>query len=119
MKYLPLLLLLIGCTPLTEQQRSERAIYWLEHEPDRVEKWGIYKYWCKESGIMLWGPYAKRCRRNKDCVPRRMDWDFLYKCRQDDINAQSSCEDELVARNRANWRAKGGNAVQCTSRRLF
>ena len=118
MKYL-ILLLLMACTPLTEQQRVDKKIHWLEHEPDRVEKWGIYEYWCDNAGIMLWGPHAKKCRRNRACIPQRFDWDFLYKCRQGDENTVMRCEDDLVARNRANWRAKIGNNVECVGRRLF
>ena len=102
-----LLLLLVGCSTLTEQQRAERAIQIAEHEPDRVEKWTVYEYFCKESGIMLWHNPVKRCRR-QGCIPHRMDWDFYY--RVEDANRPPGTPD---------WKPKLGNNVKCISRRLF
>ena len=115
---------LIACAPLTEverlekvQQQTQRKIAWLEHEPDRVEKWGSYKNWCSEAGWMRWGPHAKHCRVNcYNRVPERFDWDFMYKCTKGDLATQSRCEDRLSARNTWNWRAKSGNNVICVGK---
>lgn len=111
------LMFLVGCSTLTEQQRVDRRIQWLEHEPDRLDKWGSYKDWCAGGGLMLWGPRSKTCRVSiHDCVPRRLDWDFMYKCTKGDLKAQMRCENKLIARNAWNWRAKASNSVQCMSK---
>ena len=116
MKYL-LVRLLVGCA--TQQQRAERAIHIAEHEPDRVEKWGIYEYWCE--GIMLWHNPVRNYRacRRRGCIPHRVDWDFYYKCRQKEVDALMRCENKLILSKRPIWKSKLGNNVRCVSRRIF
>ena len=86
---------------------SERAVELAEHEPDRIEKWGIYEYWCDEAGIMLWHNPVRNYRscRRRGCIPHRIDWDFYYKS----LDNESAID----------WRPKLSNNVVCTSRRIF
>ena len=102
LKLLPLLLFIVACAPMTERERVEHLLEVAQHEPDRIEKWGQFKAYCKENGIMMWNRYSRKCRK-KDCIPYIHDWDFTYR------------SEAYILKNptRPDWSLNAGNNIYC------
>ena len=93
-----LLLLLSGCTTMSDLER-------VEHELDRVEKYSFFEEACMEMKGYLFVYKAYRPCRRSGCIPHRVDWDFYYLKERNDRLPGS-----------LDWRPKAGNSITCARR---
>ena len=73
MRFLPLLLLVVGCTPtpLTEREIEEREYI----EQDRRNLYIEWEKRCLEAGgIIFMDNPVKPCHSRRNCIPHRFDW---------------------------------------------
>jgi hypothetical protein len=73
MNRLILILLLVACAPLTEDEQFARDY----NENDRKAQYARWEQWCLDSGgIVYYADPLKPCMSRRNCIPHRWDWRY-------------------------------------------
>ena len=88
MRYLILLLLLVGCaTPLTEEEQFDKEYL----ENDRKAQYERWREWCLSSKHVIHGNNPTRSCRGRDCIPHKWDWDWDHERERPKLSNAYQC----------------------------